>query len=115
MEHVTKVVVDLEVLDKRETGGNSAVMGREGLRRLLGHLMNKLPLNELCTDASTTIIKLLRNMKGKLLLALTGKCLESLLLGFLSWNILFYGCGSSTEYKIAGFLLRLRATNLWTL
>lgn len=32
MEHATKVVVDLEVIDKRETGGNSAVMEREGLR-----------------------------------------------------------------------------------
>ena len=31
MEHVMKVVVDLEVIDKRETGGNSAVMEREGL------------------------------------------------------------------------------------
>ena len=81
MEHVTKVVVDLEVLDKRETGGNSAVMEREGLRRLLKRLMNKLPLNELCTDASTTIIKLVRDVKGKLLLALTAKCLESFFWG----------------------------------
>lgn len=52
VEHVTKVVVDLEVIDKRETGGNSTVMEREGLRRLLEWLMKELPLNELCTDAS---------------------------------------------------------------
>ena len=67
MEHVTKVVVDLEVIDKRETGGNSTVMEREGLRRLLERLMNELPLNELCTDASSTIIKLVRDMKGRVL------------------------------------------------
>lgn len=68
MEHATKVVVDLEgveVTDKRETGGNSAVMEREGLRRLLEPLMRELPLNELCTDASSTIIKLVRDMKGE--------------------------------------------------
>lgn len=65
MEHVTKVVVALEVIDKRETGGNSAVMEREGLRRLLERLMSELPLNELCTDASSTIIKLVRDMKGR--------------------------------------------------
>ena len=65
MEHVTKVVIDIEVLDKRETGGNSTTMEREGLRRLLECLMDKLPLSEICTDASSTIIKLIRDMKGK--------------------------------------------------
>ena len=70
MEHVTKVVVDLEVLVKRETGGNAAVMEREGLRRLLEGLMKNFPLNELCTDGSTKIIKLVRDIKGKLLFLL---------------------------------------------
>lgn len=67
MEHVTKVVVDLEVIDKRETGGNSTAMEKEGLRRLLERLMTELPLDELCTDASSTIIKLVRDMKGRVL------------------------------------------------
>lgn len=40
-------------------------MEREGLRRLLERLMNELPLNELCTDASSTIIKLVMDMKGR--------------------------------------------------
>ena len=40
-------------------------MEREGLRRLLERLMDKLPLSEICTDASSTIIKLIRDMKGK--------------------------------------------------
>jgi len=64
MEHVSKVVVDLEVINKRETGGSSAVMEREGLRRLLEHLTMELPLNELCTDASSTVIKVVKDMKG---------------------------------------------------
>lgn len=64
MEHVTNVVVDLEILDKRETGGNSMAMKKEGLRRLLECLMTKLNLNELCTDASPSIIKLVRDLRG---------------------------------------------------
>ena len=71
MGHVMKAVVDLEVIDKREPGGNSAVMEREGLRRLLERLMTELPLNELCTDASSMIIKLVRDMKGNVLLTLS--------------------------------------------
>lgn len=65
MEHVTKVVVDVEVLDKRETSGNSPVMEKEALRRLLERLMGQLKLCELTTDASSTIMKLIRDMKGK--------------------------------------------------
>lgn len=64
MEHVTNVVVDLEVLDKRETGGNSTTIEKEGLQRLLQQLKDELPLSEICTDASTTIIKLICDMKG---------------------------------------------------
>lgn len=32
MEHASKVVVDMAVVDKRETGGNSVVMEKEGLQ-----------------------------------------------------------------------------------
>lgn len=64
MEHATKVVVDFEILDSRETGGNSVAMEREGLRRLLERLSKTLPFSELVTDASTTIMKLVRETKG---------------------------------------------------
>ena len=67
MEHVTNAVVDLEVLDKRETGGNSTTMEKEGLHRLLQWLKDKLPLGEICTDASATIIKPIRDMKGMIM------------------------------------------------
>ena len=80
MEHVTKAVVDLEVIDKRETEGNSAIMEREGLRRLLERLMTELSLNELCTDESSMIIKLVRDMKGNVLFTLLAKSLGLLLL-----------------------------------
>lgn len=64
MEHVTKVIVDFEVLDSRETGGNSVTMEREGLRRLLERLASSLPFSEFVSDASQTIIKLVREIKG---------------------------------------------------
>ena len=60
------MLFDLEVIDKRETGGNSTTMEREALRRLLEQLVIELPLGELCTDASSTIIKLVGDMKGRL-------------------------------------------------
>ena len=60
------MLFDLEVIDNRETGGNSTTMEREALRRLLERLVIELPLGELCTDASSTIIKLVRDMKGRL-------------------------------------------------
>ena len=63
MEHATKVVVDFEVLDSRETGGNSTIMEREGLRRLIQRLAEVLPFPELATDASSTIITV-RDIKG---------------------------------------------------
>ena len=42
--------------------------------------MTELPLNELCTDASSMIIKLVRDMKGNVLFALLAKLLGLLLL-----------------------------------
>ena len=64
MEHASKVMVNMSVIDKRETGGNSVTMGKEGLRRLLEKLVNSLPFSELTTDASSSIIKLVGDMKG---------------------------------------------------
>ena len=70
MEHASKVVVDMAVVDKRETGGNSVTMEKEGLRRLLEKMATVLPFSELTTDASSSIMKLVREMKGTLLLYL---------------------------------------------
>ena len=64
MEQFTNVVVDFEVMDKRETGGNSTGMEKEALRRLLERMAAVFPFDELTTDASPTIIKLVRDLKG---------------------------------------------------
>ena len=41
MEYATKVVVDMAVVDKRETGGNSVTTEKEGLQRLPFFLLVK--------------------------------------------------------------------------
>ena len=64
MEHASHVIVDFEVLDSRETGGNSVNREGEGLRRLLERMAHSMPFSELATDASTTIMKLVRETKG---------------------------------------------------
>ena len=66
MEDATKVVFDMAVVDKRETGGNSVTMEKEGLRRLLEKMATVLPFSEITTDASSSIMKLVREMRGNL-------------------------------------------------
>ena len=66
MEHFTNIVVDLEVIDRRETGGNSTGVEKEALRKLLERMVTIFPFHELTTDASPTIIKLVRDLKGGL-------------------------------------------------
>ena len=65
MEHVTGVLVDLGVLDRRETGGHSPNMEREGLTRLLLRLMSQIDVSEVVTDASSSIIKRIKELQGK--------------------------------------------------
>lgn len=62
MEHFTKIVVDLEVLDVREVGA-STNMEREGLTRILTRLASKTTISEIVTDASASILKRIRDMK----------------------------------------------------
>lgn len=45
MENSTKVVLDMAVVDKRETGGNSVAIEKEGLRRFLEKMVNILPIS----------------------------------------------------------------------
>lgn len=53
MEETQKLVVDLEVVDKRETGGKSATMEKLALLRLLQRLKGVLKIDHLVPDAST--------------------------------------------------------------
>ena len=68
MENSTKVVLDMAVVDKRETGGNSVAIEKEGLRRFLEKMVNILPISELTTNASSTITKLVGEMNGMMIL-----------------------------------------------
>ena len=64
MEHFTKLIVDYQVVDKRETKGVSASMEVHGLKKLLVKLKDIVDLSELITDASTSVAKLVKDMKG---------------------------------------------------
>ena len=64
MEHYLNVIVDLEVVDKREAGGTSTLMEKMGCKRLLERMMNSLNLGEVVTDASKVIMKMVRELKG---------------------------------------------------
>ena len=64
MEHFSKLLVDLEVLDCRETSGISTRMEKEGLVRLLLRLKGQFDLTEIITDASTTVIKAISDLKN---------------------------------------------------
>ena len=64
MEQFLDIVVDLEVVDKRETGGSSATMEKLALKRLIKRAMKELRIVDLVTDASSMIIALVRTLKG---------------------------------------------------
>jgi hypothetical protein len=68
MEQILNVIVDLEIIDKREVGGISTNMEVFGLRKLLERIVGKLVINEFVSDASTAVIALVRKMKGKTLM-----------------------------------------------
>lgn len=64
MEYYLHVIVDIEVIDKREAGGSSRLMEKMGCKRLLEQMMHSLNLGELVTDASKVIMKMVRELKG---------------------------------------------------
>ena len=67
MEHYLNVIIDLEVVDKREAGGTSTLMEKMGCKRLLERMMKSLNLGELVTDASKVITKMVRELKGMII------------------------------------------------
>ncbi|KAK3751371.1 hypothetical protein QZH41_010466 [Actinostola sp. cb2023] len=64
MDHFLHTIIDITVVDKREAGGASTTMEKMALKRLLERMMVKLHLSELTTDASATIMKLVRDLKA---------------------------------------------------
>ena len=67
MEHYLNVIVDIEVIDKREAGDSSRLMEKMGCKRLLEQMMHSLNLGELVTDASKVIMKMVRELKGTII------------------------------------------------
>ena len=50
MEHFLNVIVDLDVVDQRETGGVSTNMEAFGMRKLLQRIVGKLVVQEIVTE-----------------------------------------------------------------
>ncbi|XP_020624359.1 uncharacterized protein LOC110061841 [Orbicella faveolata] len=65
MEHYLHLIMDIEVVDKRETGGSSATMEKLALKRLIERAMTDLKIVDLVTDTSSMIIALTRTLKEK--------------------------------------------------
>ena len=58
MEEGTKDVLDVQVVDKRETGGKSPLMELEGLKRGMAALEEEgVEIEEIVTDAHPSITK----------------------------------------------------------
>ena len=53
MEQFVSVVVDIDVVDKRESGGVSTNMEVYGLKKLLERVIGEIVVTEIVTDAST--------------------------------------------------------------
>lgn len=63
MDVVTEYILEVEVLDKRHVGMKSSTMERKALYNSLERLKNVLTVTEVCTDASSSIKKLMGNCK----------------------------------------------------
>ena len=59
MEMDTSYIIDLQIVDKRETNLKSSNMEREALKLILQRLRNILNIVEVATDASSSIIKMI--------------------------------------------------------
>lgn len=68
MEYVSKVVVDMVVVDKREIGGNFVVMEKEGLRWFLEKMVSVFFFSEFVIDVFLLIMKFVCDMKGMFML-----------------------------------------------
>ena len=63
MELVTEYILEVEILDKRYVGMKSSTMEQKVLNNPLGWLKVVLTVTEICTDASSSIKKLMCNSK----------------------------------------------------
>ena len=59
MEKSTNAIIHSETVDKREVHKKSPNMEREAVVRSLDHLKEKIRINEITTDCSTSVTKML--------------------------------------------------------
>jgi solute carrier family 8 (sodium/calcium exchanger) len=59
MEQHLDVIIDVEVVDKRQTGGISTNMEVFGLRKILERMVGEIVVSEMVTDASVDFRKVL--------------------------------------------------------
>jgi hypothetical protein len=64
MEQHLEVIVDVEVVDKRETGGVSTNMEVFGLKKIPERVVGQIMVSEIVTDASAAVIALVQKKKG---------------------------------------------------
>ncbi|XP_065054975.1 uncharacterized protein LOC135683598 [Rhopilema esculentum] len=64
MDLLTNLIIDMEVLDKRETGGDATNMEREGLTRILLRWMKQIDIGEIATDASSSLMRRISDLKA---------------------------------------------------
>ena len=64
MEQFLEVIVDMDIVDMRETARISTNMEVFGQKRLLERLAGKIIMSEIVTDASTSVTALVKRMKG---------------------------------------------------
>ena len=58
LDHFLDLIVDVEVVNKKEAGGSSSLMEKMGCMRILERMVGILNLQELMTDGSSIIMKL---------------------------------------------------------
>lgn len=59
MDVTTSYIIDVEVLDKRETNMKSVMMEKQAIQNILLRLKRLLTITEVVTDASASIKKLI--------------------------------------------------------
>ena len=59
MEKSTNIIIHSETIDKRAVQNRSPNMEREAVLRSLNYLKDKIVVNEITTDSSTSVTKML--------------------------------------------------------
>ena len=64
LDHFLDLIVDVEVVNKKKAGGSSSLMEKMGCKRNLERMVGILNRQELMTNGSSIIMKLVRELKG---------------------------------------------------